>query len=104
MEQIADRVLARFSPTALASWFGEALPSLITALLVMLIFLLLWKALSRGLNLMRSRTRLDPTVASFVNTSLKYVLFTVARLMALGELGINTGSKMRRITSPPGSS
>ena len=53
---------------------------------------------------MRSRTRLDPTVASFVNTSLKYVLFTVARLMALGELGINTGSKMRRITSPPGSS
>ena len=92
MNLILQRLQKALDPDAMAAWVAGVLPRAITAVLIFAVFFLVWKALERGLGLVRSRTRLDPTLGSFIHTSLKYVLMTVALLTALGELGINTTS------------
>ena len=92
MDQVIKRLQQTFNPEALGVWVAGVLPRAITAVLIFAAFFLVWKGLDRGLAVVRRRTRLDPTLGSFIHTSLKYVLMTVALLTSLGELGVNTAS------------
>ena len=92
MNQVIKRLQQTFDPDALAAWVATVLPRVVAAVIIFTVFFLAWKALDRGLAMLRRRTRLDPTLGSFIHTSLKYVLLTVALLTALGELGVNTAS------------
>ena len=92
VNQILHRLQERFNPATIAQWSAETVPSLITAILILLVYYLLWKVLNRGFGAVQRRVDLDPTVATFVGKALRYLLFTLALLSALAELGINTAA------------
>jgi small conductance mechanosensitive channel len=92
MDQILRHLIERFGPAAMGEWLARLLPRLITATIVLLVFYLIWKLLDRGFRLIRRKVDLDPTVATFIGTAIRYVMFTIAALTALAELGINTAS------------
>jgi len=92
MDQIVRRLLERFGPSAMGEWLARILPSLVTAAIELLVFYLIWRVLDRGFQLLRRKVDLDATVATFIGTAIRYVLFTIAAMTALGELGINTTS------------
>lgn len=92
MEHIKQRVLSFLDPEAAAAWLGDILPRLLTALIVLAAFYLLARVARRIVVAVRRRTKLDATVAAFVDTAIRYVLATIAVLTALGEIGINTTS------------
>ncbi|MBW2527244.1 MAG: mechanosensitive ion channel [Deltaproteobacteria bacterium] len=92
MDHIKQRLQSFLDPAAAAAWLGTFVPKLVTAILVLIAFYLLAKAARRAVTFVRRRTKLDATVAAFVDTALRYVLMTIAVLTALGELGINTTS------------
>ena len=92
MNHIVERLAERFSPSVIASWMAKVIPNMITALLVLLVFWFLWKALERGVGVLVRRTKLDATMHAFLNTALKYAVVTVGLIAALGELGVDTMS------------
>lgn len=72
----------------LISW----LPSLLTAIVILLLFWLIWRLVRRGVRFATHRAQLDRTAVSFILTVLKYTLLTIGVVAALGKLGINTTS------------
>ena len=92
MEQIFERLADEFGLDAISAWLGRVLPGLIKAALILLVFYLLWRLVRRGLEAIRSRTTLDPTLAAFLNTGLKSLILMVGLIVALAELGVNTAS------------
>ena len=92
MSTIWHRLSAFFQPVAIAKWLANVLPGLVTAALVMVLFYLLSRLLIKGFDLVNKRARVDATVASFVRTAIRYIVFIVALLTALSELGIDTKS------------
>lgn len=66
------------------------LPRLGLALFFLIFFWSFWKIVKRSLNIVFQRSGLDVTIAAFVLELLKYSLFVVALITALGQLGINT--------------
>jgi small conductance mechanosensitive channel len=67
-------------------------PHLGMAVLYLLLFWGLWKVLRRSLSAVFRRSGIDETIASFVLELMKYGLFILGLISALGELGINTVS------------
>lgn len=90
LQEVVKRLTTRFNPETIASFVAAKIPDVISALLVLFIFWLLWLAIERGLRLLKSR--IDITLAAFITTVTKMVLLVIAIISALGELGINTGS------------
>ncbi len=68
------------------------LPSAIAAIVILVFFWALWRAARRTANLAISKAKLDPTAANFIQTILKYTVFTVGVVSALGKIGVNTAS------------
>jgi len=100
MEHIKARLLSFFAPQAAAEWLGNVLPKIATALIVLLGFYLLSRVARRAMATVRRRTSLDRTIASFIYTTIRYVLLTIAILTALSELGINTASLVASLGIP----
>ncbi|MCA9670080.1 MAG: mechanosensitive ion channel family protein [Myxococcales bacterium] len=92
MSEIWQRLMRHFDPAAIAKWLATALPRMVTALVIVIFFWLLSKALLRGFEAIKRRTKLDETLSSFFRTAIRYVIFIIALLTALSELGVNTGS------------
>ncbi len=84
----------RFSPTGLLNSALDVAPSVLAAIFTFALFFVLWKVLARAFGFVRTRMDLDPTLAAFIESTLKYVVLTMGLLSALSEVGINTTSML----------
>ena len=92
MEEIGDALAKVFGPEAIGQWFSHALPNLIVAVITFLAFYLLWRLISRILHAVLGRTGVDLTAQKFAQTVAKAVLLTVGLVIAMGQVGIDTGA------------
>lgn len=90
IQQVVERLSKRFNPETIATFVASKIPDVISAVLVMFIFWVVWLIIERGLRLLKGR--IDITLAAFITTVVKMVLLVIALISALGEIGINTGS------------
>ncbi len=90
IKQIVERLSSRFNPETIATFVASKVPDVISAVLVMFIFWVVWLIIERGLRLLKGR--IDLTLAAFITTVVKMSLLVIALISALGEIGINTGS------------
>ena len=91
-EPVKNQLSENFNVDRLESWFLQNFSGMVVALVYLLFFSLLWMVVSRSLRLIFKRVKLDATAASFVQEVLKYAIFCIGLLAALGALGINTTS------------
>lgn len=91
-EPVKNQLSANFNVDRIESWFLQNFSGMVVALVYLLFFSLLWMVVSRSLRLIFKRVKLDATAASFVQEVLKYAIFCIGLLAALGALGINTTS------------
>lgn len=89
---VKSQLSSSFNVERIASWFTQNFSGMVVALVYLLFFSLLWMVVSRSLRLIFHRIKLDETAASFVQEVLKYAIFCIGLLAALGALGINTTS------------
>ena len=87
---ISERLQEVFSPDALAQKLSAGLINLLVALAIFAAFILLWLLLRRIVGSAFRRGRGDATTESFVQTALKYGLFTAGIVTALDSAGIQT--------------
>jgi len=59
---------------------------------ILLVVLVLWLSVRRGLREAARRQRIDETVASFISAVVRYGLAAVAVIAVLGQLGVDTAS------------
>lgn len=93
-EAIANKIAEDIKVTNLVAKISAFLPGLILALIYLVFFWGLWKIINKYLSLILQKSKVDETIASFVQEVIKYTLFIIALISALGELGINTVSLM----------
>lgn len=91
-QPVKDQLGQSFNFARLESWFLQHFSGMVVALVYLLFFSVLWMVVSRSLRLIFKRVNLDSTAASFVQEVLKYTIFCIGLLAALGALGINTTS------------
>lgn len=92
MDKFLTRLSERFDPRHVANWFADSLPDLAVALIVLFVAWIVWRIVRRTTGALMERAALDSTAHSFVTGVARAVIFIVAGVMALGQLGINTGS------------
>ena len=93
MKEVQTRVETLFSLPRIATYLlHDLLPDVLVALLVFLAFYLGWRLLDRGAQAVLGRLHLDTTARSFLLSVLRYVLMSVAVVLSLEQLGIDTAS------------
>lgn len=90
LSEILQRLSQRFGPDAIAAYLSSKLPGVLSAIIVMLVFILLWLAATRLAKLLLTRLEMDRTLVSFIETALRYIILTVGIISALSEIGIDT--------------
>ncbi|MBZ0263457.1 mechanosensitive ion channel family protein [bacterium] len=70
--------------------FVAWLPNLISAIVILGGFYLLWQAIRISSEAVFKKTKLDTTAASFILTVLKYAIVSIGVISALGKIGVNT--------------
>lgn len=94
-DPLSGRAWKRYARDLLRS-FAIQLPDLVVALLrallVLLVFWLLYRLLDRIVAGFVRRTNADPSVLGFAHRLIKYVLMGFAVIMAASQLGFNVGS------------
>lgn len=88
--EILERLSLRFGPEAIAAYLSGVLPGFLSALIVMIAFVLIWLAATRLSKLLLERMEVDRTLVSFIDTALRYIILTVGVISALSEMGIDT--------------
>ncbi len=88
--EILERLSQRFGPDAIAAYLGTVLPGLLSAIIVMVVFILIWLGATRLSKLVLQRMEVDRTLVSFIDTALRYIILTVGIISALSEMGIDT--------------
>jgi len=92
MPALIDQLDIAASMADIVKRFISWLPSVVAAAAILALFYIGWRlALSAAAVVIR-RAALDPTAASFLQTTLKYVILTVGIVTALGKIGIDTAS------------
>lgn len=93
MSQITDRLLKLFDIDNLLKWLLDVLlPNLVAALVVFSIFYVIWKLIKRALRILQVRAKLDETIASFLETVIKYIILSYAFVAAMSQFGVNVAS------------
>ena len=92
MNYFTKRLAEYFDPTRLLRWLADVIPNILTALAIALAFVVLARVIGRAIDALRDRTKLDPTVVSFVRTGVRYTIMIVALLSILAEVGVDTKS------------
>jgi small conductance mechanosensitive channel len=89
LESLLSRLREYFDPERLGPLLAEMLVNIIIAAIVLAIFYLIWRVLSR-VALTRWKHRLDKTSAAFAETLIKFSILSIGVLAALGAAGIQT--------------
>ncbi len=92
MKTVIDALSETFSLDGFVSWLAGAIPALVKALLIMACFWVLWLISRKGIDALKRKAHLDPTLAAFLGTGLKVTLLSIGLVTALGHLGVNTSS------------
>ncbi|MFC1643351.1 mechanosensitive ion channel family protein [Myxococcota bacterium] len=92
IEAFWTKLESTFSVSALAQQLVVWLPSVVSAVAVLLLFYALWLVARSGAAVVIRRSRLDETAGSFIQTIIQYVLLTLGVVSALGKVGVNTAS------------
>lgn len=93
MAELQNRLRELFSVNRVLGYLvHDLLPDLLVATLVFLAFYLGWRLLDRTLRVVLNRTHIDATAKSFLLTVVRYVLMTIAAVISLEQLGIDTVS------------
>ncbi len=92
MNTIMEALSETFSLDVILAWLAGAVPALLKALLIMACFWVLWRLARKGIDTLKHKARLDPTLAAFLGTGLKVTLLSIGLVTALGHLGVNTAS------------
>ena len=92
MQQALQQFKATFGPEALSALVFAWLPGLVAATLTVFIFYGLIWAITQFLDRTFTRVGLDPTAATFVRATSRFVLTVVGVLTALSQLGVDTSS------------
>lgn len=91
IESLLLRLKSSFDLEHLGSLLGEFLIELVSVFLVLAVFYLLWRIV-RGILSSRLAQRLDRTSAAFAETVIKFGIFGIGALTALGVAGIKTST------------
>jgi len=89
---ILDSLAQVFDPKRFGDWLAVNLPRLIVAFIIFFAFYLLWKAIHSATSFVMRRAKLDATVTQFIHTILRYTVFAIGLITALGHLGVDTTS------------
>lgn len=92
MNTILDSLAQVFDPKRFGDWLAVNLPRLIVAFIIFFAFYLLWKAIHSATSFVMRRAKLDATVTQFIHTILRYTVFAIGLITALGHLGVDTTS------------
>lgn len=90
-DSLLTRLRAYFDPERIGSVLGELLVSSLVAFAVMAVFYLVWKMLHWSLS-RRLEKRFDRTSQAFAETVVKFAVFAVGLVAALGAAGVKTGA------------
>lgn len=91
-QQVADRLRAEFAPEAVSAQLTSFFVNALTALAVLMVFIVIWLALRAFLRRVFARSRLDETAQGFALTVLRYFVLLIGIVAALGAFGVNTAS------------
>jgi small conductance mechanosensitive channel len=89
---LLDSLKQVFDPKRFGDWIAVNLPRLIVALVIVFAFYLLWRAIHSATSFVMRRAKLDATVTQFIHTILRYTVFAIGLVTALGHLGVDTTS------------
>ncbi len=89
---IVARVRQIFDPATVSDLVVRLLADVVIALVVLAAFYLLWRLLAVVVGVVLRRSKIDTTTVSFVNTLLKFGLFTVGVVTALDTAGVETSA------------
>ncbi|MCB9649730.1 MAG: mechanosensitive ion channel family protein [Deltaproteobacteria bacterium] len=92
MNAVLERVKHLFSPELILTWLADTLPDVVAAIATFVAFYVLWRFTARVARAVLARAHTDETAAAFMQAVLKYALFTVGAVSALGQLGVDTGA------------
>lgn len=65
------------------------IPQLISALVVLLLFWVMWRVASKGLKLILARSGLDATLGTLLQSATKIVVISIGIVSALGQVGVD---------------
>ena len=91
LESLLSRLREYFDLERLGLLLGELLVNVIIASIVLAVFYLLWRVLNRIVS-HRLEHRLDKTSAAFAATIIKFLMFSIGLVAALGAAGIKTAA------------
>lgn len=91
-EAVSARLTTTFDLAHVGGRFADLLTNVVVAGLTLLVFYVGWRTIQALLRPVLRRAKTDATSSSFVNTILKYGIFTIGAVHALGALGVNTAS------------
>jgi small conductance mechanosensitive channel len=92
MEHVWTELQQVFGPRAIGEFFADALPDLLIASITLAVFYFVWRVLRKVVVSVSHRAKIDTTAATFIQSVIKVVLFTIALVTGLGQLGIDTSS------------
>lgn len=89
MNQILDRLYTTFSYEILVDKILQILPNMILAILILLVFFIIWKILKKTLFILFNKVNLDKTVQNLINNLTKSIIFIIGIITALSQIGVN---------------
>jgi small conductance mechanosensitive channel len=94
MDTVLNKLQEMFNVVSIIESLIGWIPSLLSAIVTMIVFWGLWRAARFGAILVIRQSKLDATLAEFIQTTLKFVLLTIGVVSSLGQLGIDTTSML----------
>jgi len=92
IQGIVDRLRTDLDPQVLGGGLASLLANLVVASLVFASFYVIWRLLDWALHRALSRSTVDETTASFVETVVKYVILGIGLVQALSSAGIDAAA------------
>lgn len=92
MNELLENLKSQFGPVSVARFLGETIPKVIAAVLIMVLFIVIWKVTERSLVALARRIKLDPTLSSFIQSASKTVILVLGFLTAANKLGFDITS------------
>jgi small conductance mechanosensitive channel len=86
---LLERLRDAFDPEPVTAAVALWLPNVVVAGLTALAFFALNRAVGRSVRFVMARSGVDATATSFAETVLRYLVFTVATVTVLGQVGVD---------------
>jgi len=92
MDQILNRIFEVFSLDKITKIVLNIIPKFIVAIVIILVFIILWKLLKRTSYTIFKKISLDKTLQNMITNVLKTFIFIIGAIIVLREFGIDIGA------------